>query len=129
MMLRKKTTGYYFRYPLMAVMLLWALTLPGQEVAVYSFLFHGTASGLAFQPATSAGEGQAAVQEQAVQAFQDARVSSCPEIGLAQAIKQPLLLLTFATPTNEPIPAFATGPVGARLLAQLLSAALQPNAP
>ena len=129
MMLRKKTTGYYFRYPLMAVMLLWALTLPGQEVAVYSLLFHGTASGLAFQPATSAGEGQAAVQEQAVQAFQDARVSSCPEIGLAQPIKQPLLLLAFAAPTNEPIPAFATGAAGVRLLAQLLPATLQPNAP
>ena len=128
MMLHTKTTGYYFRYPLMAVMLLWALTLPGQEVAVYSFLFHGTASGLTL-PSAAAGEGQAAVQEQAVQAFQDARVSSCLVLDLVQPLKHPLLLLAFAAPSNEPIPAFAAGSAGVRLLAQLLPAALQPNAP
>lgn len=34
----KKKTGFYLKYPLMWVMLLWAVTLPGHEVAVYNFL-------------------------------------------------------------------------------------------
>ncbi len=34
----KKIIGHYFRYPLMWVMLLWALTLPGHEVIVYDYL-------------------------------------------------------------------------------------------
>ncbi|WP_242928854.1 hypothetical protein [Pontibacter vulgaris] len=34
----KKIIGHYFKYPLMWVMLLWALTLPGHEVIVYDYL-------------------------------------------------------------------------------------------
>lgn len=123
-----KTISYYFRHPLMAVMLLWALTLPGQEVAVYSFLFHGTTSGATLPLAAADGEGTAAVQEQAVQAFEDAKVPSPPVLHLPQLLKHPLLLV-FAAPADEPVPAFAAGAAGIKLLAQLLPATLQPNAP
>ena len=33
-----RTINTYLRYPLMWVMLLWAITLPGHEVIVYDFL-------------------------------------------------------------------------------------------
>lgn len=129
-MLNTKHVGYYFRHPLMAVMLLWALTLPGQEVAFYSFLFHGTSSHTTFQIVSApSDEDESAVQKQGVQAFQDAKVASYPVLHLPQLIKNPVLLLAFAAPTDEPLPAFAARPAGVKLLAQLLPAAIQPNAP
>lgn len=126
MPLNTKHVGYYFRHPLMAVMLLWALTLPGQEVAVYSFLFHGATSGATLP--LDAAAGAVAVQEQAVQAFEDAKVPAPPVLHLPQLVKH-LLLLVFAAPADKPVPAFAAGAAGAKLLAQLLTATLKPNAP
>lgn len=123
-----KNIGFYFRHPLMAVMLLWALTLPGQEVAVYSFLFHGTTSGAALQ-VTAAPDGEGTVQEQAVQAFEDAKVPSPPVLHLPLLLNHPLLLLVFAAPADEPVPAFAAGAAGIKRLAQLFPATIQPNAP
>ncbi|WP_345156192.1 RNA methyltransferase [Pontibacter saemangeumensis] len=128
MLLNAKKLGYYFRYPLMAVMLLWALTLPGQEVEVYSLLFHGKTADSAVQVVPAPGDG-AAVQKQPVQAFQDARVSAYLVLDLPQLAKLPLQLLAFAAPADEPIPAFARSAAGARLCAQLLPGAIQPNAP
>ena len=127
MPLNTKHVGYYFRHPLMAVLLLWALTLPGQEVAVYSFLFYGATSGATLP--LDAAAGAVAVQEQAVQAFEDAKVPAPPVLHLPQFLKQPLLLLLFAAPADKPVPAFAAGAAGAKLLAQLLTATLKPNAP
>jgi hypothetical protein len=38
MLTLSKTINHYLKYPLMWVMLLWAITLPGHEVIVYDFL-------------------------------------------------------------------------------------------
>lgn len=40
MLYLKKRIGFYLKYPLMWVMLLWAVTLPGHEVVVYNFLLN-----------------------------------------------------------------------------------------
>ena len=126
----KKIIGRYLRYPFMAVMLLWALTLPGQEVAVYSFLLHGTTSKADWTLAAAPhGEGQkTVVQQQGVQAFQDAKAPSCLVLDQQQLVKYPLLL-AFAVPADEPLPVYGLTYTGNRLLAQLLPITIQPNAP
>jgi len=115
--------------PLMAVMLLWALTLPGQEVEVYNLLLHSPTSKAAID-LIPASKGQLAVQRQGVHAFQDAKVSSFVILDWQQWIKQPLLLLiAFATPTDELLPSSLSSSAAIRLSTQLLAIILQPNAP
>ena len=116
------------RYPLMAVMLLWALTLPGQEVEVYNLLFHGTAFNTAADHNPGI-EDQTALQQTTVQAFKDAKISSFSVLDLQQLVKHFPFVLLFVTPADEPVPAFSKYPSGEKLLTQLLSTVLQPNAP
>ncbi|WP_018476520.1 hypothetical protein [Pontibacter roseus] len=120
---------YYSMYPLMWVMLLWALTLPGHELAVYSFLVKGTASEVASSLRTPTGsqEGEA-VKQQTVQAFLDAKVRHANKLVPQQAIRSALQLLGLSAPTagiaSHVLP---TGEVAA--IAQLLSGSILPNAP
>ncbi|MFT2010325.1 hypothetical protein ACMA1I_16740 [Pontibacter sp. 13R65] len=134
-MLNLKNIRYLLRYPLMAVMLLWALTLPGQEVEVYSFLVKTAASSTSHcQPTASTSaehKGNPVVEQQAVHAFQDAKTSSVIVVGLQQAaVHNPLLLLvSFTLAANRLLPERPVAIGGAQPLTSLLAVVLQPNAP
>lgn len=75
------------------------------------------------------GEGRLAVEQQAVQVFQDAEASTYLVLDLQQVGKHPLLLLAFAAPADELLPVFTTRPADSKLLALLLAVTLLPNAP
>jgi hypothetical protein len=72
----------------MWVMLLWALTLPGHELAVYSWLVKGSmaevAPGLGTAPA---GEDTGSVKQAAVQVFVYANTSPSVVLSPLQAIR------------------------------------------
>ncbi|MHC2991992.1 hypothetical protein OB13_10475 [Pontibacter sp. HJ8] len=120
---------YYFRYPLMWVMLLWALTLPGHELAVYSLLVKGSiaevAAGLGIAPA---GEDTGSVKKPAVQVFEDAKASSSVVLSPLQTIRASLLRLAFLPPSVD-FPICASEAIGGERIAQLFLISLLPNAP
>ncbi|KAA3436498.1 hypothetical protein [Rufibacter hautae] len=122
-----------FKFSLMGVMLLWALTLPGQEVEVYKFLLSFTTGKPA--PASSyleRGTGKlsaAEVQQEALHAFKEARPAKAPLLKLSPALLArseegltPLLVASFQL--SSP-----TFPGEAFVQAKYLLTSLQPNAP
>jgi hypothetical protein len=113
----------------MWVMLLWALTLPGHELAVYSWLVKGSmaavAPGLKITPA---GEDTGSVKQAAVQVFVYANTSSSVVLSPLQAIRASLLLVAFSPPSVD-LPIYAADVAGAELIAQLFPITIQPNAP
>ncbi|RNI25843.1 hypothetical protein EFB08_13435 [Rufibacter latericius] len=71
----------------MWVVLLWAVTLPGQEVEVYRFLFFGpTAKNTLETDLGSADNEQAVVKQEGVHAFPDAKASSSPVLKFPLAL-------------------------------------------
>ena len=123
------TIRRYLKYPLMWVMLLWALTLPGHELAVYSFLVKGSVAEVATSLKSVAGEqDDFSVKQQAVQVFLDANTASAIVLSPQQLIRCIFLLFAFAPPT-EHVPAYTPHAAGAELIAQLFPITIQPNAP
>ncbi|WP_207432536.1 hypothetical protein [Sabulibacter ruber] len=122
-----------FKLPLMGVMLLWALTMPGQEVEVYKFLLSFTTGKPA--PGSSSlktGVGHSdtpKVQQEAVHAFPDAKPAKAPLLKLFPAVQGSAsegfmpLVLAFSLPSllNFPWEVVAQE--------KLLLFSLQPNAP
>ncbi|WP_210486370.1 hypothetical protein [Rufibacter aurantiacus] len=122
-----------FKFSLMGVMLLWALTLPGQEVEVYKFLLSFTTGKPA--PATTylergAGKLSAAkVQQEALHAFKDAKPAKTPLLKVSPAVlaktteafNPPILAYLLPSPSEIPGEAF--------IQKQYLLSSLQPNAP
>ncbi|WP_148041206.1 hypothetical protein [Rufibacter immobilis] len=124
---------HHLKYPLMWVMLLWALTLPGQEVEVYRFLFGDTSSAtprLHLGAADHQGKG-ASIKAEGLHVFQDAKASSYLVLSLPQnlSVSADYILPAFSPAYDEPSVSYAVVPVALLRLAQLLPSCLQPNAP
>lgn len=116
-----------FTYPLVWVMLLWAVTLPGHELAVYGFLVKGLATEVA-PVLRLAEQKEPAVKQQLPQVFVDAHISSTFVLNPQQAFRHSFLLFKFVPPVvNQPAcrPQFLV----AVLLGKILPASLQSNAP
>jgi hypothetical protein len=123
------TIRRYLQYPLMWVMLLWALTLPGHELAVYSFLVKGSVAEVASSLASVAGEQDGfAVKQQAVQVFLDANTAPTIMLSPQQLIRCVFQLFACAPPIQA-IPAYGGQAAGAELVARLFPITIQPNAP
>ena len=124
-----KTISYYLRYPLMWVMLLWAITLPGHELAVYSFLVNGSVAEVAPRlAAIPDGEEAASVKHQAVQVFADARKVPSIVLVFKQAFKYLPQQFAFI-PLADDLSDHTLSDTGAKLLARLLQIDILPNAP
>ena len=123
------TIRRYLKYPLMWVMLLWALTLPGHELAVYSFLVKGSVSEVASSLQSVAGEqDDFAVKQQAVQVFLDANTAPAIVLSPQQLFRCVFQLFAFAPPIDD-IPVYAPHTAVAKLITQLFPVIIQPNAP
>ncbi|WP_299984208.1 hypothetical protein [uncultured Pontibacter sp.] len=124
-----KNIKRYLTYPLMWVMLLWAVTLPGHELAVYSYLVKGSADEVAqsLRSATSE-QDDFSVKQQTVQVFLDANTASVIVLSPQQLIKCVFQALTFA-PAIDDIPSYSPHAAGAELITQLFPITIQPNAP
>ncbi|MDX5422680.1 MAG: hypothetical protein LPK14_10535 [Hymenobacteraceae bacterium] len=129
-MLSSRIKKHYLRYPLMWVMLLWALTLPGHELAVYSFLVKGSVAEVAPRlfPATPDAGGATSIKQQAVQAFPDANTVAPLVLSPLLATRCLLQFFAFASLTDD-LPVYSFQPGGAELLTQLFPVTIQPNAP
>lgn len=124
-----RTISRYLKYPLMWVMLLWALTLPGHELAVYSFLVKGSVSEVVSRLKSVAGEqDDFSVKQQAVQVFLHANTASAIVLSPQQLIRSVFQLFAFAPPTDD-LSTYAPNTASAELLAQLFPITIQPNAP
>ncbi|MBF8964436.1 hypothetical protein I0P70_14375 [Pontibacter sp. FD36] len=124
-----KNIKRYLTYPLMWVMLLWAVTLPGHELAVYSYLVKGSADEVAqsLRSATSE-QDDFSVKQQTVQVFLDANTASVIVLSPQQLIKCVFQTLTFA-PAIDDTPSYSPHAAGAELITQLFPITIQPNAP
>ncbi|EJF10892.1 MULTISPECIES: hypothetical protein [Pontibacter] len=124
-----KYIKHYLTYPLMWVMLLWAVTLPGHELAVYSYLVKGSAAEVAqsLRSATSE-QDDFSVKQQTVQVFLDANTASVIVLSPQQFIKCVFQALTFATAIDDR-PSYSPHAAGAELITQLFPITIQPNAP
>jgi len=115
----------------MGSMLIWALTLPGQEVALYDFLLKGIvrSSPLAFPSEDSLDGSVLSLGDLAAEAYPDAEtpcgVSPSPRLLLVQLLEIHLRFFLDFTAPEENIP-FER--VALLLQTQLLSP-LSPNAP
>lgn len=119
-----------FKATLMWVMLLWALTLPGQEVQVYQFLFNATTEKADSQAKAPVNGYHSTFQEQAVQAFVDAKPSSCLVSLPQQAFAHlPFAVFAFAKPVDDALPVDTLHFTLVGALAQIFAVILQPNAP
>ncbi|WP_205504030.1 hypothetical protein [Rufibacter psychrotolerans] len=109
----------------MWVMLLWALTMPGQEVEVYKFLFFGPS---AEETTEREPTNQPVLRQVGIQAFVDAKAASTLVLDLPAALH-----LSSVEVPRPPVceaeghlrPGFS---LGVLFLSRLLPA-LQPNAP
>lgn len=125
MLLAKHILLQGLRYPLMAAMLLWALTLPGQEVEVYAFLFHGKVC-----ENTLPNEVEDQIEQLSVNAFRDAKVAAaCAVPSLQQYIYNPSLFLFFAYAAKTDAPDLPGQVLEHKVIQQLLTSIIQPNAP
>ncbi|MBA9075612.1 hypothetical protein FHS90_000309 [Rufibacter quisquiliarum] len=121
------------KLPLMAVMLLWALTLPGQETEVYKFLLSCSTGKPAPEANTLKAREKdpetAQVQQEAVHVFADAKVSQAPSLQVAPAFLPASIDLSALWASScfspEQICLFLTKVPASKFL--LFS--LQPNAP
>lgn len=75
-MVLKSDIGPILRIPFLWVMLLWALTLPGQEKVVYQFLIQTVAGDVSAGICRKSLDESGQVQKQNVHVFVDAKVSS-----------------------------------------------------
>lgn len=124
-----RTIRHYLKYPLMWVMLLWALTLPGHELAVYSFLMKGSVAEVAASLKSVSGEqDDFLVKQQSVQVFLDANTASTIVLSPQQVIRCVLQLFAFAPPTEDQ-PYCTAHAAGAELISRLFPITIQPNAP
>jgi hypothetical protein len=113
----------------MWVMLLWALTLPGHELAVYSFLVNGSVAEVAPRLASIPdGEQAASVKHQEVHVFVDANTAPSIVLVSLQAVKHLPQRFVFVPVADDPSHYTLSG-TGAKLLARLLSVDILPNAP
>ncbi|MBC3538415.1 hypothetical protein ACFSC6_16485 [Rufibacter sediminis] len=121
---------HHLKYPLMWVVLLWAVTLPGQEAEVYRFLFFGRSAQNALETAPgSADRERSQVKQEGVHAFPDAKASSSPELKFPPALKPTSPELSFALLAGL-APDLHDGISFVSLfLSRLLPSSLQPNAP
>ena len=118
------------KYPLMWVMLLWAVTLPGQEAEVYGFLLKGFATEASSEAvAVSPGSSETSGDQETGHVFWDAKVSSHIGLNLQQLFHHPILTHGFAAFVSGSFKVRAASPTGASLLMLLLPFILQPNAP
>lgn len=114
----------------MWVMLLWALTLPGQEVEVYHFLLHSATDNTTPQAQASASAHSYTFKKPAVHAFVDAKPSSSLVTVSQQTLGQQLIAyLLFAKPADEKLPEEVLYFAEVGILAQIFAVILQPNAP
>ncbi|TPE46288.1 hypothetical protein [Pontibacter mangrovi] len=124
---------HWLRFPLMWVMLLWSLTLPGHEVMVYNYLVQGSVNEavMRLQHVASKQEQQAGhrLKPQNVQAFTEAQTA--PALELKQVLQAaPLLLLPlFSYVTSLAAPTYTSPVSGWQLLQQCLPVSVLPNAP
>jgi hypothetical protein len=122
-----KTIKHYMKYPLMWVMLLWALTLPGHEVAVYSFMVKGSvAEATSVLEMVTSKEAASAVKQQV---FQDAKTASCIVLLQQRATRFFLPSFAGAPPADEGLPAYAVNPSGSGIAAHFFPVTILPNAP
>jgi hypothetical protein len=122
--------SHCLKLTLMWAMLLWALTLPGQEVAVYAYLFHGTAAPATFQASFPENTSETKVTPQAVHAFADAKPSSLDIPSFEPAVRQLPYVPDFRFPPAQQVlrHAMSAGATNA-LVGLLLPGSLLPNAP
>jgi len=113
----------------MGVMLLWALTLPGHELAVYSFLMKGSVAEVAHRlAAIPDGAEAASVKHQEVHVFGDANTVPSLVLLSLQAVKHLPQQFAFVPAVDDPS-GYTFSATGAKLLARLLSVDILPNAP
>ncbi|MDX5421608.1 MAG: RNA methyltransferase [Hymenobacteraceae bacterium] len=121
-----KAISNHFRHLLMSVTLLWALMLNGQEVVAYSHTSDGTTP-----QQSSAQLAHAPKKETKTVVKQKVSLeatTSFVALNLQQAI-YPLPQPSFATPTDDLLPAYTAVPPGAGFVAQIFPITIQPNAP
>jgi hypothetical protein len=129
---RTNITRHFLRLPLMWVMLLWAFTLPGHEVAVYTFLLTGSGSAVVAAHPVNDETSTLQVKAQAVTAFPDARPATnsvLPVLQKAGPAFSSFLTDFFFPAADLALPRQVPVLAGAGLLALLLPFSLQPNAP
>ncbi|PKV67065.1 hypothetical protein [Pontibacter ramchanderi] len=120
----------YLTFPLVWVMLLWAFTLPGHELAVYSYLINGAATGIASHLSSTADEQtDPLLEEHYAHVFSDAAPTSGVVLSPLKAFKSSFSLFMLAPPAlvNQAAPRPCALVVG--LLAGLLPVTILPNAP
>ncbi|OKL40677.1 hypothetical protein [Pontibacter flavimaris] len=121
---------HLLKYPLMWVMLLWAITLPGHEQAVYRLISKGAISELGYCLLQRPGEQRdTALGQEAVQVLPYAKMASPTVLPRQQATRCFPQLYTLARPADRPLPENQQHSSGAGLLAKILPATILPNAP
>ncbi|ARS35491.1 hypothetical protein [Pontibacter actiniarum] len=121
---------HWLKYPLMWVMLFWALTMPGHEVMVYDYLVQGSVASSVLRLAPAhVQENEQAVKPQPVQVFDHAE--SAPVLVVKQVLQAVKLLLLplFAALARNAEPVYTCPVTAAELLEQVLPASILPNAP
>lgn len=122
---------HWLKYPLMWVMLLWAITLPGHEVMVYDYLVQGSVASakLRLAPSQQAEPEAQSLKPQSVQAFPDA--DTAPVLVLKQVlpISRLLLLPQALALCYQAEPLYFSPVSAAELLARRIPFSLRPNAP
>lgn len=112
----------------MWVMLLWALTLPGQEVEVYRFLMKGPVA-TSVADTAQMHKSTSSVKAEGVQAFLDANTSSSLHLAPQQVINCLLQVFTFAPPSDDSLSTYAANYAWVVQLAQIFPISILPNAP
>ncbi|WP_181304341.1 hypothetical protein [Rufibacter sp. XAAS-G3-1] len=121
---------HHLKYPLMWVVLLWAVTMPGQEVEVYRFLFFGQMEKNGPETAPGPADGEKPdVGPEEVHVFPDAKASSSPNLELLPALKPALVELPSLYLGNTGPALYGGTAVVSFFIFRLLPSALQPNAP
>ncbi|MEJ8804493.1 hypothetical protein [Pontibacter sp. H249] len=117
----------FFRYPLMWVMLLWAVTSPGQEEAVYRFLVNGSTTGSGEATAPVADNQSITAAESAVS--WDAQHASYLHLQAGPAALQLLQFFCLSPHVNTHTGNHTLAVAVSLQLAELLLYSLFPNAP
>ncbi|PVY44242.1 hypothetical protein [Pontibacter virosus] len=119
----------YLTLPLMWVMLLWAFTLPGHELAVYSYLIKGSVAGIASGlPTATTEQNDSSVKKQTIQVFADATPVSGIMLSPQKAFRDFFSLFRL-TPVEKDQPIRRQYLQVAVLLAHILPVSILRNAP
>ncbi|MFD1187564.1 hypothetical protein [Pontibacter rugosus] len=130
MLSTKSIRGNWLKYPLMWVMLLWAITMPGHEMMVYDYLVQGSVSDsvLRLSPSGKQDEGQR-VQPQKVQAFADADTAPVLVVKQVLYVNSLLLLPLIAALFNKEKLLYSSPEAFSKLLKRVFPVSILPNAP